>query len=94
MLGVNAALGRTLIPDDDSPSAPLVAVVSYPYWRDKLNADESVVGSTLELNRFRVTIVGVAPPGFYGETFRSDPPSFWLPISAERHLNPDGLLAQ
>jgi macrolide transport system ATP-binding/permease protein len=42
----------------------------------------------VNLNRLAVTIVGVAPPGFFGETLQPDPPSFWLPISAVRQLYP------
>ena len=88
MLGVNAALGRTIVPSDDSPSAPPVGVVSFRYWQDRLNGAPSAVGSTVDLNGVSVAIVGVAPPGFHGETLQPDPPGFWLPISADRHLNP------
>jgi predicted permease len=88
VLGVNAVAGRTIVPSDDSPSAPPVAVVSFRYWQDRLNGDPSFVGSTVNLNGVSVAIVGVAPPEFHGETLRADPPGFWLPISADRHLNP------
>lgn len=89
VLGVKAAAGRTINPSDDSPSAPPVAVVSFRYWRDRLNGDPSFVGSTVDLNGVSVAIIGVAPPEFYGETLQADPPSLWIPISADRHLNPD-----
>ena len=88
VLGVNAALGRTIVPSDDSPSAPPVGVVSFRYWQDRLNGAPSAVGSTVDLNGVSVAIVGVAPPEFHGETLQPDPPGFWLPISADRHLNP------
>ena len=35
------------------------------------------------------TIIGITPPGFFGETLRSDPPDLWLPINQEPVLSPD-----
>ncbi|MGH9444647.1 MAG: ABC transporter permease, partial [Terriglobia bacterium] len=49
--------------------------------------DPSVVGSTLAINGLPYTVVGVAPPGFYGDTLRSDPPDFWLPLGTEPALD-------
>jgi len=89
VLGVNAALGRTLTPADDSPSAPPVAVVSFRYWKEWLRGDKSVIGSTVAVNRVPVIVVGVAPPEFFGETLQPDPPALWLPISANRQLDPE-----
>ena len=92
VLGVNAAAGRTIAPFDDSPSAPPVSVVSFRYWKDTLNGDPSVAGSTIDLNGVAVTIVGVAAPEFYGDRLQPDPPSFWLPISADRQLDPQRMV--
>ncbi|MBI3278733.1 MAG: ABC transporter permease [Acidobacteria bacterium] len=88
VLGVNAALGRTITPSDDSASAPLVAVVSFRYWSQRLSRNPSVIGSTVELGGVPVAIVGVGAPEFFGETLQPDPPDLWLPVSAERRLNP------
>jgi macrolide transport system ATP-binding/permease protein len=92
VLGVNAALGRTIAPDDESPSSPPVAVVSYRYWKDALGGDRSVIGSSVDVNRLPVKLIGVAPPEFYGETLQPDPPSLWLPLSVNRLLNPERIL--
>ena len=88
VLGTHAVVGRTIVPLDDSPSAPVVSVVSFRYWKRTLDGDPSVVGSTLDLNGVPVTIVGVAAPEFYGDRLQPDPPSFWIPISADRQLDP------
>jgi macrolide transport system ATP-binding/permease protein len=87
VLGVEAALGRAIHPDDDSASAAPVAVVSFRYWKGTLGATSSVIGSTIYVGRTSFTIIGVAPPSFYGETLRPDPPDLWLPLSADRELN-------
>jgi macrolide transport system ATP-binding/permease protein len=92
LLGVNAAVGRTIVPSDDAASVHPVAVVSFSYWTGTLNQDPAAVGATVDLNGVAVAIVGVAPPEFYGETIEPDPPSFWLPISAARELKRGGNL--
>jgi hypothetical protein len=46
VMGENAALGRTLTPDDDRRTAPPAAVASYGFWRDRLRGNPSAVGTT------------------------------------------------
>ena len=65
-LGVKTVLGRPILPGDDAATAPPVAVVSYSFWNSKLGGDESVVGKTIVINNLPLTIVGVAPPEFFG----------------------------
>ncbi len=78
-MGVRIPLGRSFSSADDQPNVPPVAVASYGYWREKLHADPAAVGKAVLLNNFAFTIIGVAPPGFFGERVR-DVPDFWLPI--------------
>jgi predicted permease len=66
-----------------------VAVVSFRYWQDALGGEPSAIGSSVELNGIPVSIVGVAPPEFFGDTLQPEPPSFWIPIAADRQLNPE-----
>ena len=82
-LGVRAFAGRLLAPPDDSASAPRVAVMNYHTWQQRFGLDPSVIGSTLNINGVPCAIAGVTPPGFYGDTLRSDPPDFWLPLAAD-----------
>ena len=83
MFGVDAVSGRVLTNEDDRPGEAPVAVLSYRTWRDQFGLAPAVVHSTLIINGFAVVVTGVAPPGFYGDTLRSDPPDFWLPLASE-----------
>ena len=61
-----------------------VAVISFQTWEQELGRDPSVIGSSFTINGQPVTVVGIAPPGFYSERLSPTPPAFWLPI----HLVP------
>jgi predicted permease len=87
MFGISAYAGRAITPADDQPNAPPVAVMSYRAWQQHFGGDTSVIGSTFTINMIPYTLVGVAPPGFFGDTLRTDPPDFWLPLSTEPVLN-------
>jgi predicted permease len=81
MFGLHPATGRLLSDTDDVAGAPVVAVMSYATWKDAYNGDDSVVGSTFWMNTKPVTVVGVAPEGFYGDRMSRTPPDFYLPIA-------------
>jgi predicted permease len=81
--GIRAYAGRTLLPSDDQASAAPVAMLSYRAWQQQYNSDPSVIGSTLIVEGHAFTIAGIAPPGFFGETLRSNPPELWLPLQQE-----------
>ena len=66
VLGVSARIGRTILPDDDRPDAPPVAVISSKFWHARFGSDPAAVGRTVKVNNVPVTIVGVLPPGFTG----------------------------
>jgi len=83
MLGVGAFAGRTISPDDDKPNAAPAAVMSYRTWQQHFGLDPAVVGSALNIGHLAYTVIGIAPPGFFGDQLRPDPPDFWLPLSDE-----------
>jgi predicted permease len=91
-LGVGAFGGRVFTPDDDQPSAPPVAVLSHHAWQTTYGADPAVVGSTFIVEGHPFTVIGVAPPGFFGETLRSDPPDMWVPLQQEPMIRGAGAL--
>lgn len=64
VLRAEAALGRTLLAEDDRPGAPPVAVLSDRLWRRSFGASPDVLGRTMELDGEVHTVVGVMPPGF------------------------------
>jgi predicted permease len=80
VLGVPALLGRTLLPSDDQSGNPQpVMVISHGFWQRRFGGDHSVVGKTVTFNDVPFTIVGVAPPGFFG--FQpGENPDLWWPI--------------
>jgi predicted permease len=82
-LGVRAFGGRVFTPDDDKPASPPVAVISHRVWQTTYAADPSVVGSTFVIEGHPLTVIGIAPAGFFGETLQSDPPDIWVPLQQE-----------
>ena len=66
VLGVSAAVGRTIEESDDTPGAEPVAVLSHGFWQRRFAGDPSIVGKTVRLNNTQVTIVGVLPSSFIG----------------------------
>jgi predicted permease len=81
--GVGAYAGRMLQPSDDVPGAAPVAVLSYAAWQSAHAADLNIVGSTFYLQSHPVTVIGIAPPGFFGDRVNTNPPAFWIPLNAE-----------
>jgi putative ABC transport system permease protein len=88
VLGVDAMLGRTITPEDDSaPGAHPVAVISYGFWKEKFGQDPGIVGQTVRLGNYPFTIVGVAPAGFFGDTV-GDNQDIWMPITMQQQVMP------
>ena len=84
LLGVDAIAGRMFIAGDDRAESA-VAVISYAYWQRRFAGNTAAVGQILAVNGTPFTIVGVAPPEFYG-TIVGGAPEVFLPSSAERFL--------
>jgi putative ABC transport system permease protein len=83
-LGVQPWIGRLMSDADDREGAPPVAVMSYRIWHEKYGADPSVVGGSYLINGQPFTVIGVAPPGFFGAKLAGwGMPDLWLPLTAE-----------
>jgi predicted permease len=83
MFGLQPAAGRLFTREDDRWNAPPVAVLSYGAWKRYYNASPSVIGSTFNIETYPFTIVGVAPPGYFGETLSTTPTEIWVPLQTE-----------
>jgi predicted permease len=80
VLGVKPVLGRAFARDEYGDRAKaLTAVISYRVWKNYFHADKSVLGRTVRINRYPVTIVGVAPPEFGGD-FPGVALDVWVPV--------------
>jgi len=91
LLGVNAAFGRTLLPEDDlTPGANQVVVISHTLWERRFGADRSAVGRKLYINGHPFTVVGIMPRGFKG-TYQAFVADFWAPVMMQGQVRPRGM---
>src|SRR5206468_1957391 len=93
ILGVGAALGRTIAPDDDAvPDSAPVVVLSYSFWRSYFDGDRSIIGRTIHLNSHPMTVIGIAQPGFNGVELGA-PAKVFVPVMMKTEMTPrsDGL---
>jgi putative ABC transport system permease protein len=91
MLGVGAALGRTLLPSDATPpGGPPVVVLSHHAWQSQFGSDSAILGKTIRVRGHALRVVGVAAPGFGGLV--ETPLDFWAPLTINDLLFPDDSL--
>ena len=77
LFGVRAQLGRTLLPSDEvAPGMHPVVVVSDGLWRRAFGSDPDIVGKTINLNAYPLTVVGVTDPAFHGAVVSLDVEAF------------------
>lgn len=88
VLGVGAAVGRVIAPEDDRVRAGHpVAVLSYEYWRTRFGADPAVIGKTIVVNNYPLTIIGVSQAGFDGIDI-GNAPAVRLPMMMKKQMTP------
>ena len=86
VLGIGAALGRPLGPEDNrSLGGHPVAVVSDGFWTRRFGRDPAVVGRTLRMGGTVLTIVGVMEPGFSGLVV-AEPVDIWIPVVMQHQV--------
>jgi len=84
VLGIQATAGRAFLPEEDSPAAPPVVLVSDNFWRRRFARDPGLVGRSLRLNGIDVTVVGITPPDFTGTWALV--PDLWVTMVVEARL--------
>ena len=89
-LGAGPFAGRLITPEDDKASAAPVTVLSHRAWQTAYGSDPAVLGATLFVEGHPLTVIGIAPPGFFGEMLESDPPELWIPLQQEPLIDGNG----
>jgi predicted permease len=90
VLGVPAALGRTIEESDDTTEGGgPVAVASYTWFQRHFNGDQSALGRIIRIEAHDYTLVGVARPGFAGFTVGQST-DLWIPLSMEKAFSRPG----
>src|SRR5215208_3293487 len=88
VLGVPAFAGRTLaVEDDGAPGTGAVAVISHRYWQRRFEGSRGTIGRTISVNGTPVTIIGVAPPSFFGDVVGGST-DMWMPLSMQPLIMP------
>jgi predicted permease len=88
VLGVGAAIGRLIRPEDDAVrGAGHVAVLSYDYWRNRYGADPNIIGRTITANGNTLTVIGVSQAGFTGLDI-GFATSVFVPVSLKAQITP------
>ena len=79
VLGITPALGRTFLPEEETPGKDHVVVLSDSLWRRRYGADPNVIDKTIRVDGEDYTVVGIMPPGFHFQ-FWSSPRQLWVPV--------------
>jgi predicted permease len=88
VLGVDPAIGRFFNRSDaKGPGEDPYAVISYDYWQKRFGGNVSVLGTPIKMLGATLTVIGVAAPGFTGESV-ADKPDFWMPMMMQPLVMP------
>ena len=80
VLGVSATVGRTFTREvDRARGGSPVAVISYPYWKERFSLDPGILGRTIRIHQTSFEVIGIAPLGFFGTTV-GEAPDVWIPL--------------
>jgi predicted permease len=91
-LGVGSYEGRVMSESDDQPNSTPVVVLSYHSWQNEFGGDASIVGQPISIQTHPFTVIGIAPPPFFGDRVSDNPPDFWLPVNQEPYTHGDSAI--
>jgi predicted permease len=85
-LGLRAWAGRVIADSDDTAEGanPLV-VLGYAYWQRRFAGSASIVGTSIRLNGYPFTVIGIAPPGFDGDVV-GEQMALFVPLSMQPQI--------
>ncbi|HZS56551.1 MAG TPA: ABC transporter permease [Bryobacteraceae bacterium] len=87
-LGIQPHVGRFF---DESVDKQLgrvpYAVLSDNFWARRFGRSDDVLGKTITVRQAVLTVIGIAPPGFFGESVGSNP-DLWVPLSMQKQVLP------
>lgn len=86
-LGGTPSHGRLFAEGIDTTSSAPVVVITHQFWRARLGSDPNIVGSTVDINRMPVTVIGITAREFVGND--NDQPSVYLVLDQRDHVLPD-----
>ena len=93
LLGGGSSLGRTFFDKECQTAGQCpVAVLSHSFWQRRFGSDQSVVGTSLTLNRQRFTVIGVAARDFLGAEMTV--PDVWVPVTMQSALMPENKILE
>jgi putative ABC transport system permease protein len=81
IVGTRPELGRTFVPDEDSPARGRVVILSDAFWKSRFGAARDVVGRTLTLDGQPYDIVGVMPARFSNRAWAATARDIWVPLA-------------
>jgi predicted permease len=88
VLGVEPAIGRFFsVADGTSPGQDPYIVLSYNYWQKRFGGNVSALGTQIRVQSTPLTVIGVAAPGFHGES-AGEKPDFWMPLMMQTAVMP------
>ena len=90
LLGVRAAIGRTILPEDDRAGAPRVMMIAHRVWMKTFGGDPGVIGRPMRMRGQVYTIVGVTPERFTGMVPMLQP-EMWVPVAWVEEIEPAGI---
>ena len=91
-LGVRSYEGRVLSESDDQPASAPVVVVSFRSWQSEFGGDTSIIGSVISIQAHPFTVIGIAPPSFFGDRVSDSPPDFWMAVNQEPYARGDSTI--
>lgn len=80
VLGVQPMLGRSFLPEEETPGIPHGVIISHDLWQRRFSADPSLINKSVTLNAHPVAVIGVMPPGFELQFPTSMHVEMWVPM--------------